>query len=510
MTTYQSFTSQTSAHPDSALRALLERPSILERALELRSAVCAATPSYAPGVADDMAALARVERSVSAAGLRFADGTEFGEFAGTDGAFADARDLAAALYGADGARLLVGGSTEGNQLVARILAARGATTLVAANAHHSAIYGLIDGNVPLVRLAMEHDGLFDAVHAPTADGVAAALRETPAIDAVHITSPTYEGEVADVRAIADVCHAHGALLVVDFAWGAHLPFHPSLPAPPPELGADVAITSCHKLGGAPQQTALLLYRRDRISEQEIDAACARQVTTSPSMVLLGGIDSALREMAARGNEHIDRVLAMADALAARLSTIPGVDVFAAPPGTAQDGTRVTVRCTAYRTSGYAVAQALAERGIVCEKASPQAATFLMAMGLPDEAPQLIAAEMRSILEMATRRRVPPVRARDPFAGLQCSPVMCPGVAQRLSRTRGVNVPAAEAVGRIAGELYEVYPPGIPLVIPGFEITEGAAELLLAAQAEGGTVTGTQPFNGTVRVLDHIVVPSTTD
>ena len=493
--------------PQQSLAALLARPSVVERALELSNALCAATPSYAPGVAEDLAVLARVERSVSAAGLRLADGSQLGTFAGKQGAFGDARRLAAALYGADDARLLVGGSTEGNHIVARILAARSATTLLAANAHHSIVYGLIDGDVDVVRLALDHDGYFDAVHAPTAAAVAAALQQHPGIGAVHITSPTYEGEVADVAAIVDVCHAHGALLIVDFAWGAHLPFHPSLPAAPPALGADLAITSCHKLGGAPQQTALLLHRGDRVDAAEIDAACARRVTTSPSMVLLGGIDSALREMARRGHEHVGRVLALAEDLAARLAAIPGAQVLGPRAGAAHDATRVTARLAGHRISGYAIADALADRGIACEKASPQAVTFLMAMGLRHDAPARLADAIADVLAEVPRRITPPTPSRDPLAGLPATAALQPGAAQRLSRTSGEDVPLTEAVGRVAGELYEVYPPGIPLVIPGFVVTRGAAELLATAQEQGGTVAGTRRFDGLVRVLRADVVPS---
>jgi len=272
----------------SRVATLLEQPSIAARALELRGAICAATPSIAPHVVEAMDKIARHECSVSAAGLTLRDGSCLGTFNGDSGTFAASRALAAELYGADTAYVLTGGSTSGNHIVSKLLAARGSRVLVVADAHHSTVLALTADEVDSLRLEVDYDRTFEAALAPTAARIAGALRLFPGVDAVWITSPSYEGEVADVAAIADVVHAYDAMLIVDAAWGAHFPFHPELPATPCALGADVAVTSLHKLGGGPQSTAVLAYRADRIAASEIDDARTTVITTSPSMVLLGG------------------------------------------------------------------------------------------------------------------------------------------------------------------------------------------------------------------------------
>jgi Orn/Lys/Arg decarboxylase, major domain len=135
--------------------------------------------------------------------------------------------------------------------------------LTVANAHHSTVLALTDDGVDFLRLEVGYDKTFEAALAATAAQIAGALRMFPVVDAVWITSPSYEGDVADIAEIAEACHSQGAILIVDAAWGAHFPFHPHLPDPPCALGADISVTSLHKLGGGPQGTALLTYRITR-------------------------------------------------------------------------------------------------------------------------------------------------------------------------------------------------------------------------------------------------------
>jgi arginine decarboxylase len=98
--------------------------------------------------------------------------------------------------------------------------------------------------------------------------------------------------VADVPGIAGVVRRHGALLLVDAAWGAHFGYHPRLPAAAADTGADLVVESLHKCGGAPQGTGVLLLASRRVDQAEVDAAYRELMTTSPSFPLLAGIEGA--------------------------------------------------------------------------------------------------------------------------------------------------------------------------------------------------------------------------
>src|SRR4029453_17396368 len=87
-------------------------------------------------------------------------------------------------------------------------------------------------------------------HCMTPEALDQALDETPEAAGATVVSPTYFGAVADIAGLAEIAHARGVPLVVDEAWGAHLPFHEELPAPALSLGADLVISSIHKVVGS--------------------------------------------------------------------------------------------------------------------------------------------------------------------------------------------------------------------------------------------------------------------
>ena len=91
----------------------------------------------------------------------------------------------------------------------------------------------------------------------TAKQVEEQLQADGSIQAVLIVSPTYEGRIADVEAIAKVVHARGIPLIVDEAHGAHLGFGKDFAKNSCRLGADLVINSTHKTLQAMTQTALL-------------------------------------------------------------------------------------------------------------------------------------------------------------------------------------------------------------------------------------------------------------
>ena len=127
----------------------------------------------------------------------------------------------------------------------------------AAERHSSTIDGLILSGLRPTFAAPELDAELGIAHCLTPEALDRALAETPGAVGAIVVSPTYFGAVADVRALAEVAHGHGVPLVVDEAWGAHLAFHESLPEHALAAGADLVISSTHKLVGSLTQSAML-------------------------------------------------------------------------------------------------------------------------------------------------------------------------------------------------------------------------------------------------------------
>lgn len=213
----------------------------------------------------------------------------------------------AKLFGADETLFLVNGSSAG------ILAAIcGATkkrdcVIVARNSHVSVYHALYLNELRPQYLypAYLHEGA-GICAGITADQVqrafAKAEEECEKPSAVIITSPTYEGVISEVAEIAQIAHAHGAVLIVDEAHGAHFPFHEMFPQSAVTCGADAVIQSIHKTLPAFTQTALLHLNKGRIDAERIRRYWDMYQSTSPSYLLLAGIDRCVTFLCESGKE----------------------------------------------------------------------------------------------------------------------------------------------------------------------------------------------------------------
>lgn len=210
-----------------------------------------------------------------------------------EGIIKEAEARAARLYGSDRCFYLVGGSTCG--LLAAIC---GATTkkdkvLVARNSHKAVYHALYLNQLSaeyLYPVIMEND--LQGHISP--DQVEAALTMHPDIAAVIVTSPTYEGIVSDIKGIAAIAHAYGIPLIVDSAHGAHLGFEHGFPESAVRLGADAVIMSLHKTLPSFTQTALLHLNGKRISEEKVKRYLGIFETSSPSYLFMAGMDACVR------------------------------------------------------------------------------------------------------------------------------------------------------------------------------------------------------------------------
>ncbi len=218
-----------------------------------------------------------------------------------EGLIREAEERAAKLYGADRSYYLVNGSTCG-LLAAICAAARRGDKVLAARNCHKAVYHAIS----MQGLAAEF--LYPAITRGdlqgqiTAAQVEEALTKHPDIAVVILTSPTYEGIVSDVAAIAACCHAHGAALIVDEAHGAHFGFGAGFPENAVRLGADAVIMSLHKTLPSFTQTALLHCNGTRIDPGRVARYLGVYETSSPSYLFMAGMDACIDLLREQGAE----------------------------------------------------------------------------------------------------------------------------------------------------------------------------------------------------------------
>jgi arginine decarboxylase len=216
-------------------------------------------------------------------------------------------------------------STNGSSLSVRValmaVAGPGETVIMARNPHKSSVAGLVmNGSLP-VWIDPVYDDELEIAHVPTPETVAEALDAHPHAKAVVIFTPSYYGTAADVRAIAEACHARDVLLVSDDAWGLDyaLSGHPELPEGALAQGADLAIGSVHKTITGLGQTSVLSVGSDRVDSERLQLCFELEKSTSASTVLLSSIDGARRQFVRDGQELLDRAITTARHLRARLA-----------------------------------------------------------------------------------------------------------------------------------------------------------------------------------------------
>lgn len=240
--------------------------------------------------------------SIQESGLYSIDITEiegFDNLHSADGILREAQQRAAELYGSKKSYYLVNGGTCG--LLAAVSAAvkpRG-KILIARNVHKAVYHAIYLRQLSTAYLnPMLTD--FGVQGAIDADEVRQKLEQEKEIGAVLITSPTYEGITSNVAEIAEIAHSHGIPLIVDEAHGAHFGFHPDFPQTAVRLGADIVVQSMHKVLPSLTQTALLHVNSCYVTSEKIENFLDIYETSSPSYVLMAGMERCVRLLREEG------------------------------------------------------------------------------------------------------------------------------------------------------------------------------------------------------------------
>jgi arginine decarboxylase len=408
--------------------------------------------------------------------------------------FVVAQRLAADAWGASRTWWLVNGASQGNHVALLALGHRGHRVVTQRNAHSSTIDALVMSGLRPTFVAPELDPELHIAHCMTPDALDGALRETPDAVGATVVSPTYFGAVADVAGLLEVAHGHGVPLVVDEAWGAHLRFHEDLPADALSLGADLVISSTHKIVGSLTQSAMIhLGHGDLITEDVVDRCVTLVESTSPSALLFASLDTARRSAARRGRELLDETLGALARTREAVRQIPGLDVLderlAGAPGVFDyDPLRLAIDVRGTRASGYELARVLREEhDVLMELAGENVMVAVYGMG------EDAGAASERLLE-ALRQTVESVSSKpQPAEAVQFAPPPPWGELVMTPREAFLGpqevVPAADAVGRVAAESLAAYPPGIPNVLPGERLTAETLDYIQQTIAHGGSLRG---------------------
>lgn len=419
--------------------------------------------------------------------------------------FEQAQALAAEAWGARRSWFLVNGASQGNQVAALAVAHGGRGIVVQRNAHSSTIDALVLSGLHPTFVAPEVDDELGIAHCLSPETLERTLDETPGIAAATVVSPTYFGAMADVATLAEVAHARGVPLIVDEAWGAHLAFSPDLPAHALSLGADLVISSVHKIIGSLTQSAIVHLGRDSLIDENVVDRCVTLVeSTSPSALLSASLDAARRLAATDGVALLAETIASIGEARERIRALPGLDVLderiVGRPGVfAYDPLRLAIDVRGTGRTGYDFEAALEEiDDINMELAGEN--VLVAVFGMAERSSPQVDRLVRALGEAVDRLDTGGTREREAFAPPPPWGPLAMGPRDAFLGPQEV-VPAAEAVGRVAAEGLAAYPPGIPNVLPGERLTAETLQYVQHALEQGGSLRGASDRKlRTVRVV----------
>ena len=433
-----------------------------------------------------------------------------------DGILTKAQERAARLYGAEETHFLVGGSTAGILSAISGCTRRGGRILAARNCHRSVYHAIELGNLKAEYLYPQQIPSLGINGAVCPEDVEKFLKEerqsgekdrnTAAekwgarderssehpVQTVIITSPTYDGVCSDVRGIAEVCHRHGIPLIVDQAHGAHFPFSDYFPEDAVSAGADVVIHSVHKTLPALTQTAILHIQGRLVDRERIRHFLSVYQSSSPSYVLMASIDACVDLLERKGTElfrkHVKGLSAFRESCRdLKTLYLAGDDMAAGylaetagrePEGNGRaagacDFDRSKLLISARRTglSGSRLSKLLLERyHLQMEMSGPDYVVGIASIADTEEGFSRLSRALHELdREYAGCREK---TGRFPGeAGIPRLPFVLTA-AEAAEREKELCSFSA-AAGGIAADYVYLYPPGIPLLVPGERITEEA-------------------------------------
>ena len=408
-----------------------------------------------------------------------------------EGILQEAMNRTAAYYGCSDCFYLVNGSSSGLQAGIFTLLEEGDEVVVARNCHRSVFYALSLRKAKIHFLLPEFWEDFSCFGSISPKEVERLLREFPKSKALIFTSPSYEGVVSDVEAIARLCHENGLSLLVDEAHGAH--FSPkrgtSFPESAISLGADLVVQSPHKTLCSLTQSAWILGNGQRYSREKLSFYLSVFQTTSPSYPLMLSLEKATTLLETEGEALFSH---WKEVMKGFREKTKGLSCFSflwekEEACFAMDYSKIFLRSLGIPELrlGKDLAKLLREDyGIESEMHSGENLLLMTGPFISEEELDRLFIALKDIERRLGEEKGKPLRSK-----LLSSALYQISVAENTLQISeglkdGEELSLRDGEGRICLEYLSLYPPGIPLLFPGEKLTAEKIQGIEALEKEG--------------------------
>jgi arginine decarboxylase len=384
-----------------------------------------------------------------------------------------AQELAAEAFGADYTFFSVQGTSGAIMAMVMSVAGPGDKIIVPRNVHKSVMSAIVFSGATPIFIHPEIDKELGISHGITPESVEKALKQHPDAKGVLVINPTYFGIAGDLKKIVEIAHSYHVPVLVDEAHGAHIHFHEDLPLSAMQAGADMSATSVHKLGGSLTQSSILNVREGLVSAKHVQAILSMLMTTSTSYLLLASLDVARKRLATQGRELIEKAIQLAEKTRRQINEIPylycvGKEILGTEATHHYDPTKLIISVKELGLTGYDVEKWLREMyNIEVELSDLYNILCIITPGDTEQETDTLVHALRHLSEQFRHQAA---KGTKPKVLLPDIPALALTPRDAFYAETEV-VPFEESVGRIIAEFIMVYPPGIPIFIPGEIITQ---------------------------------------
>ncbi|MBY7141584.1 aminotransferase class I/II-fold pyridoxal phosphate-dependent enzyme [Virgibacillus sp. NKC19-3] len=376
-------------------------------------------------------------------------------------AIAEAESMAADFFQADHTFFLVGGSTAGNLAMILATCSAGDKVIVQRNSHKSVMNGLELSGVRPVFIAPEYDHAVDRYTNPSLNTLRKALHQHLDAKAVVLTYPDYFGKTYAIKQMIDEVHTYDMPVLMDEAHGVHFSLGSPFPPSALNLGADVVVQSAHKMAPAMTMASFLHMKSELVSKERMARFLQMIQSSSPSYPLLASLDIARMFLATMEAEDVYNITHSA-------STVR--EILHAPDNWEILPTDDPLKITLHMKSGIAakdIAYLFERRNIYPELVTHNQILFIHGL-TPFANVYPLKNAVKSVGDQ--------LKNLDNHATIEITKLITQDIQelalsyQEMNQSPYKQVSLHEGIGHIAAEAVIPYPPGIPVILKGEQIT----------------------------------------
>lgn len=411
----------------------------------------------------------------------------------------EAQDLTAELYGADCCWFSINGTTA--LIEAMIMGTIGPdeTIIMPREAHRSVISGLVLSGAKPVYMGCDFDERWGIPLGVSLENAIKSMDAHPEAKAILLVYPNYYGVGIDIVNIIQEAHKRGLIVLVDEAHGPHLPFSESLPIEAIEAGADLVAQSTHKSVGSLTQTSWLLGQGERIKKRRITQMHQMLQSTSPNYIFLASLDMARHQLATAGKALVSRAVELSVYLREELNKNSGIATMEYTDIQERvinyDCTKVLIDAKELGLTGVAFERMLREHHIEVELVQAHHVLVLITIGDTKESVTALIKAVQAVSEKVLRTfKEFNNTEEEQLQDISKDSALLPAPIVRVTPRNAMyanreQIPLKEALHRIAGETIAYYPPGIPCVAVGEEISASVLQYIENRKALGFVPNG---------------------